>query len=337
MLSRIAESLFWIGRYLERADGTARILDVQLQLLLEDPWVDEDTACRALLGVMGTVPPPGAPIDRDAVLSMLAANRQHPASIAYCLYAARENARRAREIVSTELWECLNTTTRRMPKQIATPRAHDFFNWVRERTALAVGTNETVMSRDDAYHFVTLGLALERADMTARLLATRALTDVSGPSWTTILRSCGAYEPYLRTYRGASSMRNAAEFLLVDRMFPRSVLFSISQAADCLEALDRATADRYRATADRYRATADRYRATADRQPRPTRTGGGDSASRVLGQAIASLDYRPMAEILADLPAAMGTIQRATGAASAAITQRYFPSQVVPTWAGDRV
>ncbi|MFC4244135.1 alpha-E domain-containing protein [Gryllotalpicola reticulitermitis] len=309
MLSRIAESLFWIGRYLERADGTARILDVQLQLLLEDPWVDEDTACRALLGVMGSVPPPGAPIDRDAVLSMLAANRQHPASIAYCLYAARENARRAREIVSSELWECLNTTTRRMPKQIANERAHDFFHWVRERTALAVGTNETVMSRDDAYHFFTLGLALERADMTARLLATRALTDVSGPSWTTILRSCGAYEPYLRTYRGASSLRNAAEFLLIDRVFPRSVLFSISQAADSLAALE----------------------------PRHNRLGAGDPASRVLGQAIASLEYRPMPEILADLPGAMGGIQRATGAASAAITQRYFPSQVVPTWAGDRV
>lgn len=305
MLSRIAESLFWIGRYLERADGTARILDVHLQLLLEDPWVDEDTACRALLGVMGSTPPAGVRIDRGTVLSSLAVNRQHPASIAYCLYAARENARRAREIVSSELWECLNTTTRRMPSRIASERVHEFFHWVRERTALAVGTNETVMSRDDAYQFVTLGLALERADMTARLLATRALTDVSGPSWTTILRSCGGYEPYLRTYRGASSMRNAAEFLLVDRMFPRSVLFSISQAADSLRALE----------------------------PRHGRV-GGDAATRVLGQAIASLEYRPMPEILADLPAAMGAVQRATGAASAAIAQRYFPSQVVPVWAG---
>ena len=312
MLSRIAESLFWIGRYLERADGTARILDVQLQLLLEDPWVDEDTACRALLGVMGSdVPadPTGAGIDRETVLGILAVNRQHPASIAYSLNAARENARRAREIISTELWECLNTTTTRMPRKVASERVHDFFHWVRERTALAVGTNETVMSRDDAYHFFTLGLALERADMTARLLATRALTEVSGPSWTTILRSCGAYEAYLRTYRGASSMRNAAEFLLVDRIFPRSVLFSINQAIESIAAL----------------------------QPRTERLGTVDQALRVLGQAVSSLEYRPIAEILEDLPHAMEGVQRATSAASEAVKQRYFPTQVMPTWAGERV
>ena len=105
MLSRIAESLFWIGRYIERSDGTARILDVHLQLLLEDPWIDEDTACRALLGVMGSEVPEGVELTRADVLSMLAVDRSNPASIAYSLGAARENARRAREIVSTELWE----------------------------------------------------------------------------------------------------------------------------------------------------------------------------------------------------------------------------------------
>ncbi|WP_022882359.1 alpha-E domain-containing protein [Gryllotalpicola ginsengisoli] len=308
MLSRIAESLFWIGRYLERADGTARILDVHLQLLLEDPWIDEDTACRALLGVMGSEAPDAEPIDRAGVLGILAVNRQHPASIAYSLYAARENARRAREIISSELWECLNTTTTRMPRRVAAERVHEFFHWVRERTALAVGINETVMSRDDAYHFFTLGRALERADMTARLLATRALTEASGPSWTTILRSCGAYEAYLRTYRGVPSTRNAAEFLLIDRIFPRSVLFSVSTAVDSLTALE----------------------------PRVDRV-AGDAALRVLGQAVSSLEYRPIAEILDDLPHAMEGIQRATSAASEAVKLRYFPSQAVPTWAGERL
>ncbi|HEY0247307.1 MAG TPA: alpha-E domain-containing protein [Gryllotalpicola sp.] len=308
MLSRIAESLFWIGRYLERADGTARVLDVHLQLLLEDPWVDEDSACRSLLGVMGSEAPDAAPLDREGVLSILAVNRQHPASIAYSLHAARENARRAREIISSELWECLNTTTTRMPRRVATERVHEFFHWVRERTALAVGINETVMSRDDAYQFFSLGRALERADMTARLLATRTLTDVSGPSWTTILRSCGAYEAYLRTYRGVPSTRNAAEFLLIDRIFPRSALFSINRAVECLLALE----------------------------PRTDRVGIGDAALRVLGQAVSSLEYRPIAEILDDLPGAMEGIQRATSAASEAVKLRYFPSQAVPSWAGER-
>ncbi|MEQ1736754.1 MAG: alpha-E domain-containing protein, partial [Rhodoglobus sp.] len=109
MLSRIAESLFWIGRYIERSDGTARILDVHLQLLLEDPWIEEDLACRALLSVMGSDVPEGVELNRESVLNILAIDRSEPASIAYSLGAARENARRAREIVSTELWECLNT------------------------------------------------------------------------------------------------------------------------------------------------------------------------------------------------------------------------------------
>ena len=105
MLSRIAESLFWIGRYIERSDGTARILDVHLQLLLEDPWIDEDTACRSLMGVMGTFPPADAgEVTRSDVLTSLAVDRANPSSIAYAVQSARENARRAREIISTDLW-----------------------------------------------------------------------------------------------------------------------------------------------------------------------------------------------------------------------------------------
>ena len=83
---------------------------------------------------------------------------------------------------------------------------------------------------NDMRQMTTLGRSIERADMTARLLSTRALTEASGPSWTTILRSCGAYEAYLRTYRGVPHARNAAEFLLLDRLFPRSILFSVTRA-----------------------------------------------------------------------------------------------------------
>src|SRR5690606_11593631 len=126
MLSRIAESLFWIGRYIERSDGTARILDVHLQLLLEDPWIDEDTACRSLLSVMGSAPPANVEhVRRDDVLQRLAVDRMNPSSIAYSLTAARENARRAREIVSTELWETLNTTNSRMPRRLQSDKVHE--------------------------------------------------------------------------------------------------------------------------------------------------------------------------------------------------------------------
>src|SRR6187455_831073 len=136
MLSRIAESLFWIGRYIERSDGTARILDVHLQLLLEDPWIEEDFACRSLLSVMGSEAPEDQKLTRQDVLSILAVDRNEPASIAYSLGAARENARRAREIVSTELWECLNATWNQLPARTRPSRPHDYFTWVRERAAV---------------------------------------------------------------------------------------------------------------------------------------------------------------------------------------------------------
>jgi uncharacterized alpha-E superfamily protein len=304
MLSRIAESLFWIGRYIERSDGTARILDVHLQLLLEDPWIEENLACRSLLSVMGADITDDRDLTRADVLTILAVDRTEPASIAYSLGAARENARRAREVISTELWEALNTTRARMPRKVSSDKVHEFFGWVRERSALAVGIIESATSRDEAWSFFTLGRSIERADMTARLLSTRSLTEASGPSWTTILRSVGAYEAYLRTYRGMPSARNAAEFLLLDRLFPRSILFSVTRAEQCMR----------------------------DIEPRTDRVGVSDQALRMLGQIRSELEFRPIAEILDDLPRHMDNVQLATSAASEAIRQRYFPTNAAPSW-----
>lgn len=307
MLSRIAESLFWIGRYVERTDGTARILDVHLQLLLEDPWIDEDSACRSLLSVMGTEVAPDVRVTREDVINDLAVDRRHPGSIAYSIEAARENARRAREIVSTEMWETLNATNARVPKKLGQDKTHEYFRWVRERAALAIGIVDSATSHDEAWQFFTLGRAIERADMTARLLATRSLTDASGPSWTTILRSCGAYEAYLRTYRGMPSTRNAAEFLITDRIFPRSILFAVTRAEQCLREIE----------------------------PRGGRTGVADEAQRLLGQIRSELEYRPVIEMMDNLPEHMEEIQAVTSAASDAIRLKYFPTSAVPVWIGE--
>lgn len=304
MLSRIAESLFWIGRYIERADGTARILDVYLQLLLEDVAVDEDTACRALLGVMGHDAPPERKLTRVDVVNTLATDRSQPASIAYSVNAARENARRAREIISTELWEVLNATYANMPRRVSPEQVHVMFGWVRERAALAGGMADSTASRDDAWSFLNLGRFIERADMVARLLATRALTEASGPSWTTILRSVGAYEAYLRTYRGVPSSTNAAEFLLLDRLFPRSILFSIRGAEDCLR----------------------------DIEPRQDRVGFVDPAQRMLGQIRAELEFTPIQEIIERLPTVMDKVQSTTTSVSHAVRERYFPTHNLPAW-----
>src|SRR3954452_6266196 len=103
MLSRIAESLFWIGRYTERAEDTARILDVHFHLLLEDPWVDEVAACRGLLELMGVALPDGE-LDERVVADRIAFDPTNPSSIVGALSAARENARGAREAISSEMW-----------------------------------------------------------------------------------------------------------------------------------------------------------------------------------------------------------------------------------------
>ncbi len=307
MLSRIAESLFWIGRYVERADDTARILDVHLQILLEDPQLTESEACRALLAVMGLEAAEDEHVDRYVVLDRLAYDASYPSAIVGSLGAARENARRARETVSTDLWQCLNTTWIGIERvRMATTTTHEFFGWVRERAALVAGIAEETMSRDDAWRFLVLGRSLERADMTARLVATSTIS-TAAPSWTTLLRSCGAHESYLRTYRGVASDARAAEFLLLDRLFPRSVLHSLVQAEEVLEEL----------------------------APPLERVGVADTGRRLLGRIRTSLEYRDLGEVLADLPEEMELVQEAISQASEAVARRYFPRAVTTAWVQD--
>jgi len=304
MLSRIAESLFWIGRYLERADGTARLLDVHLQLLLEDPWVEDDISCRALLSVMGSGAPDDRELSRVDLLEILGVERDNTTSIAFSLDQARENARRAREVISSEMWEVLNTNRAKMPRRVSADKVHGFFSWVRDRTALAVGTMESSAIRDETWSFFTVGRSLERADMTARLLSTRALIEEGGPSWTTILRSCGAYEAYLRRYRGMPSAENAAEFLVLDRLFPRSILFQVIRAETCVQEIE----------------------------PQLDRSVITNTVLRELGQIRGELEFQPVEQILHDLPAYMERIQLRMSEISEALRQRYFPVLSAPTW-----
>ena len=309
MLSRIAESLFWVGRYVERADDTSRILDTHLQLLLEDPWISEDLACRSLLAVMGAAPPPvGEQISPTHVMQTLGYNRVNPGAIAGALDAARENARRARETISTELWECLNTTRNDLAHVITSRTTPDFFAWVRERAAVATGITDSATSRAQIWTFIVLGRSIERADMTARLVATRAVAGSSGPSWTTLLRSCGAYEAFLRAYRGSASDALAAEFLLLDPLFPRSVVYALRQAEQCLvdlgEGMERSSTE---------------------------------NAVRILGRVRSGLEFRPVGQLLENLPGEMEEVQRACSSASDAVRVRYFPTGVHDDWVGERV
>ena len=305
MLSRIAESMFWIGRYVERAEDTARIVDVQTQLLLEDASLDEEATCRGLLSHMGIDEEVEGEVDLARILDLLTYDASSPVSIAASLGAARESARRARETLSVPLWEVINTTHRSITSgTFAALRPPTVFQWVRDRSALLNGTADSTMTRDEGWHFMLLGRSVERADMTSRLVATAALASGSATPWTTTLRACGAYEAFLRTYRGQETDRAAAEFLLLDRLFPRSVVFALNSAEQCLDNLESSG----------------------------QRAGFQNEAQRLLGRTRAELEYRSLAELISDLPTEMERVQRTCTQATEAVTRRYFTRADALTW-----
>jgi uncharacterized alpha-E superfamily protein len=309
VLSRIAEALFWMGRYLERADDTARILDVQLSQLLDDPARDEQLAAASLCSVMGLELAPGAPLELTTVTALLAYDREQASSIASSLAAARENARTIRETISTELWECLNGTYLGLEQRAATTRAigpHAYFRFarfVKERVSLATGIADSTMSRDDTWQFLHIGRNLERADMTARLIAARLGLDVVATAWIALLRSCSAYEAYLRTHGASIEAAKVVEFLLLDRRLPRSAYFALSAAEAC----------------------------TAELEPGRGRLGDTGDARRILGRARADLEYASV-EDLATLPGLLDALQLACSQASAALAARFFHRSHAQTW-----
>ena len=305
MLSRLAESLYWIGRYVERAEATSRILDVHLSLLLEDPWAPENVVCGSLLSAMGREVE--GPVGTADVLDMLAWDRTDPASVVGSLGAARENARRSREVISTELWESINVTWHDATNVVRRSRPHSFFTWVRERAAAFNGAADATLSRDEAWHFLVLGRSIERADMTARLVAARALTGSAGPSWVTLLQSCGAYQAFLRSARGAVEDARAMEFLLLDPLFPRSLISALLMAEQSLEDLDRAGR-------------------------LGERHGRAGEAPRVLGMMRSELEFAPTTELFEDVYQVMERVQSACSAASDSVTKRYFPRGAPTSW-----
>lgn len=311
MLSRLAESLFWIGRYVERAEDTARLLDVHTSVLLEDSPLDAEVMCRGLLAVMG-VPAPAGEVDAAAVTELLAFDPRLSASIVSSLTAARENARGARDTISWEMFSCLNRTYNSLPAQVAAARQVGpgrFFSFVREKGAEFHGLTDSTMSRDEGWLFLVLGRSLERVDMTVRLLATRAGQGPTAPGWVTLLRVCGAHEAYLHTYRGPVEARRVAEFLLLDRLFPRSVFAALREAERCL----------------------------AELEPQLGRAGVQDEARRALGRARSDVEFRRPEELLAQLPVHLRGLQDAVAVTTEALARRFFRSGGPVAWQEEEV
>jgi uncharacterized alpha-E superfamily protein len=308
LLSRIAETLFWTGRYVERADDTARMADVYVHRTLEEPQSDEDATCRALLGVLGMPAAPDSRLDIDGTLHQLAYDQESPSAIAGAMLDARAGARSVREVISGEMWECLNVTTLALDRQRRAAERlgpHVFLRFISERAALFFGLADSTMSHDDAWRFLILGQNLERVDMTARLLLARISSPPHEAGWTMLLRSCGAYESFIRTRSTTGDPAQVAEFLILDRLFPRSVLHALITAEECLAALD----------------------------PGPVRAGMGDPARRPIGRLRTQLEYSDPAQLPDQLGDLLGELQETCLEATEAITERYFSYAQPVAWA----
>src|SRR5215468_6965085 len=262
MLSRVAESIYWMSRYIERAENVARFVDVNLQLMLDAP-AGEDQQWAPLVATTGDHADfetrYGAPT-QTAVLRFLAFDAENPNSILSCLRAARENARTVREIISSEMWLQLNTyylmvnDAATSGKGMKTP--HEFFNEVKNASHLFNGVTAATMTHGEAWHFgPMLGRMLERADKTSRILDVkyfillRSVQDVGTPfddiQWAAVLRSASAFEMY-RKRHGRISPKHVVEFLLLDREFPRAINFCLLATRDSLHAISGTPAGTFR-------------------------------------------------------------------------------------------
>src|ERR1700678_794461 len=182
--------------------------------MLGETGADSDAACRALFGILGVpVEPDDEQLDADTVLFRLVFEATAPSAIAGSMLGARAGARGIREVISSEMWECLNVTAHGLSGQKRAAERlgpHVYLRYIRERAALFFGLADSTMSHDDAWRFLVLGRSLERADMTARLLLAR----LPGPQeigWPLLLNACGAYESFIRTHGWGVGTSRVAE------------------------------------------------------------------------------------------------------------------------------
>ncbi len=284
MLSRVAEAIYWMCRYIERAENVARFIDVNLHLML-DLSVDPEGQWEPLITVTGDrrvfkgrYGEPSA----ENVIRFLTFDLDYPNSIIACLRAARENARQVREIISSEMWEQINrfylTVAEASRNDRAFDRWHQFFEEVKLNSHLLTGLTEVTMSHGEAWHFASMGRLLERADKTSRILDVKYFillpkveyvnTPYDNIQWAAVLKSVSGLEMYRKQYHRINP-KSVCEFLIFDRQFPRAIRYCLTAAESSL------------------------YAVTGN----PTGT-VSNAAERQLGRLRADLDYADIDEVV---------------------------------------
>jgi uncharacterized alpha-E superfamily protein len=267
MLSRVADSIYWMSRYVERAENVARFVDVNLNLMLDAPS-GADQQWAPLVNITGD----HEIFDKsykegptqENVIQFLTFDRDNPNSIISCLRAARENARSVREIISSEMWLQLNKFYLMVNFAASSGKgfeaAGDFFSEVKLSSHLFTGITDATMTRNEGWHFARLGRMLERADKTSRILDVkyfillRSVADVGTPidevQWVAVLRSASAFEMY-RKRHGRIDPKTIVEFLLLDPEFPRAIRFCLNYARESLHAISGTPIGTFREPAEK--------------------------------------------------------------------------------------
>jgi uncharacterized alpha-E superfamily protein len=311
MLSRVADALFWMSRYLERAEHVARLLDVWFHLELDlagagaAPYEMHWTALAAILQHHPTNgPQPAMPISHRLMF-----DADNPSSIIACLARARLNARSIRGTINSEVWRELNKLYWKMCDPEFVRRAkespYEFYQAVECGSALFQGLCDATSTHDEGWQFIQLGKFTERAEKTLRILDIQyhLLRDLTNPAdvslstlhWAAVLKSCRAYEPYQHRHVGRVEPDRVLDFLLIESRFPRSVRFCLEALSRSLEVIEGPTSRRQLSKAD-----------------------------RLLGLMQAELTYRPLGQIVAaDLHEFLSRMIEQIGQVSRAVQEQY--------------
>jgi uncharacterized alpha-E superfamily protein len=308
MLSRVADGLYWMSRYLERAEHTARVIDVDLQLRLDR---SPEAGSGRGLWLLDALQVPAAAADSSSAAGLahlLTLDRSNPSSIASCVAAARENLRHVREQCSSEMWEQLNRLYLQIagtvPDETWLAHSHAFFRSVQEGAHLFQGITDSTMIHGEGWHYIQLGRYVERTDALAGLIGAhfRALphgweTAESEKylEWVGLLKACTAFEAYCKTYTAERRPLRVAEFLLLNPEFPHSIRFSVDRVHAALEALGELTERR------------------------------AEQSLRLAGRLRAALRFSQIDEVMeGGANAYIDSVRRQCAQADAAIRQIYF-------------
>lgn len=260
MLSRVADSLYWMSRYVERAENVARFIEVNLNLLIDSP-VELKEQWLPLVKTSGDLElfeKKYKTFSKENVIDFLTFDRENPNSIISCLISARENSRSVREIISSETWIQINSfynfLNNEDSRDLALENPHEYYTRIVNNSHSFIGVINSTMSHNEGWHFCRLGRFIERADKTSRILDVKyflllpSVYDVGTPidfiSWSALLRSASGYEMYRKKFRRITPT-HVAKFLILDTKFPRSILYCINVALESIKAITGTSVNSY--------------------------------------------------------------------------------------------